>query len=429
MRRIVVVGGGFAGFWSAVGAARKLHERGVDASDIEVVLVSRDGYLGIRPRFYEADLADVRVPLDPLLDLAGVRRMEGIVRAVDPDAKVVRLDRFGKEGKLRYDRLVLAAGSRLHRPSVPGLEEHAFSTDTFSEAAALDDHLRVLPSRTDASGRYTVVVVGAGFTGLEVATEMVGRLDGLASRNGDAGERRVILIEQAPYVGPDLGVNPRPTIEKALEALGVETRVGTTVTSIGEDGVSLSNRERIPALTTVWTAGLRASPLTKFFPIERDRLGRLPVDENMKVVGVESVFAAGDVARAMADDEHGALMSCQHAIPQGKSAGHNAVSDLIGSNLLPYRQEDYVTCLDLGPWGAIFTSGWDRAVQSTGAEAKERKAFINRELIYPPRPVGRHELFEAARPERSTSRRTLCSTVRSANERTTATAPGTARSG
>jgi NADH:ubiquinone reductase (H+-translocating) len=92
-------------------------------------------------------------------------------------------------------------------------------------------------------------------------------------------------------------------------------------------------------------------------------------------------------------------MSCQHAIPLGKFAGHNTAADLVGGDMLPYRQPDYVTCLDLGAAGALFTRGWDRAMLFTGAVGKRLKEQINRFDIYPPLTATRKDLLEAARPE------------------------------
>ena len=94
--------------------------------------------------------------------------------------------------------------------------------------------------------------------------------------------------------------------------------------------------------------------------VETDRFGRVHVDEFMRVKGVANVFAAVDVACAMIDDNHTSVMSCQHSRPMGRFAGHNVVSDLFGVPVLPLRIESYVTILDLGQWGAVYTAGWDR---------------------------------------------------------------------
>jgi NADH dehydrogenase len=126
----------------------------------------------------------------------------------------------------------------------------------------------------------------------------------------------------------------------------------------------------------------------------------LHVDANLKVKGLDGVFATGDCAYAATDDEGNyAMMSCQHAMNLGRSAGHNVAADLIGEESIPYSQPKYVTCLDLGPWGAVYTEGWDRQVKLTGAEAKALKTKINREWIYPP-SADRAEAFALADPRR-----------------------------
>ncbi len=133
---------------------------------------------------------------------------------------------------------------------------------------------------------------------------------------------------------------------------------------------------------------------------ETDSFGRLHVDSNLKVKGVNNVFATGDCAYAATDTEGNyAKMSCQHAMNLGRSAGHNVAADLIGEAPIPYSQPQYVTCLDLGPWGAVYTEGWNREVKLTGALAKNLKTKINTEWIYPP-SADREEIFTAADPLR-----------------------------
>ena len=99
----------------------------------------------------------------------------------------------------------------------------------------------------------------------------------------------------------------------------------------------------------------------------------------MKVEGAADVFAAGDVAAALVDGSHTSVMSCQHARPMGRVAGHNIVCDLVGQPQIPLNIGYYVTCLDLGQWGAVFTQGWDRQVTATGADAKQTKQIIGRQ--------------------------------------------------
>jgi NADH dehydrogenase len=397
-QRILVLGGGFAGLWAAVGAARRLDELHIGPDDVEITLINRDAFHGIRVRNYEADLSDVRVPLDDVLAPVGVRTVLGDVTAVDPERRVVQVSTGAGLETCEYDRLVVALGSQLARPPITGLAEHAFDVDTYVGAARLAAHLESLSQGPASVGQWTGIVVGAGLTGIETACELPGRLRGVIPRPARAGSPRVILADHSPQVGSDMGPSARPVIEQALRALGVETRLGVEVTAVSPEGISLRSGDRIAAATVVWCAGMRAHPLTQQIGRERDRFGRLPVDEFLRVRGVPGVFAAGDAADLLVTPGHGSVMSCQHGRPMGRFAGYNVVGDLLGLPMLPLRIDWYVTVLDLGPWGAVYTEGWDRHVVATGAAAKRTKQLINCERIYPPRNRDRAAILAAAAP-------------------------------
>ena len=394
MTRIVVLGAGFAGLWAAIGAARKCDEIGGPARDVEILVIDRNAYHNIRVRNYEVDLSDAAIPLAKLLDPVGVRHRVAEVNAIDPARRqVVMVSREGRE-TVSYDRLVLTLGSELVRPAIPGLAAHGFDVDTYEAALRLDNHLASLGARPASEGRSSVIVVGAGFTGIEVAAEMPARLD----RAGITGARRVILVDPSAVVGATIGDHARPVINEALSALGIETRLGVRLGAVDADAIRLSSGEVIAAQTVVWCAGMRASPLVANLAAERDRYGRLVVDQFMRVKGLADVFAAGDVAAAVLDGEHPTVMSCQFARPMGRFAGHNVVADLFGQPMLPLEIDWYVTVLDLGGWGALYTTGWDRQVRTTGAAAKVTKQTINHKRIYPPLSGDRAELFAAAVP-------------------------------
>lgn len=398
MKRILVLGGGFAGLWSAVGAARKLDELGVGPGEVAVTLVNRDAWHCIRVRNYEADLRDVRLPLDDVLGPIGVARVEAEVTAIDLAQR--RVDVQGGSGPrtLAYDRLVFALGSRLVRPKLPGLAEHAFDVDTWAGGQRLNDHIAALASRAASAGQYTALVVGSGLTGVEAATELAAKLRAAIEGAGASAQPRVILADHGAHIGSNMGAQAVAVIAEALANLGIETRTGVAVAAIDAYGATLASGERIDAATVVWCGGMRANPLTAAFPVAHDRFGRIPVDAHLKVKGVEGVFAAGDVASALLDDHHVSVMSCQHGRPMGRFAGHNVVCDLLGLPMLPLRIDWYTTILDLGAWGAVYTEGWDRRVVTTGAAAKKTKRLINRERIYPPRSRDRRRILDAAAP-------------------------------
>jgi NADH:ubiquinone reductase (H+-translocating) len=395
-KRIVIVGAGFAGMWSALSAARLLDEQ--RRNDVEITLVAPDQHLHVRPRLYEEGPANFRAPLKEIFNAVGVKFVQGTVERIHVERRTVEVLSVNQQpSTLGYDRLVLATGSRLFRPAIPGLAEHTFSVDQTDEAVELETHIRNLALQPATPARNTVVVVGGGFTGIETAAEMPARLRAALGEHEDV---KVMVVERAEVIGPDLGAGPRPVIEEALRDLGVTWRLGAGVTSVDAGGITTADGQRIESSTVIWTAGLRASTLTEQIPGRRDVTGRLHVDRNLAVDGVPGVYATGDVAYAATDDEgNHTMMSCQHAMNLGRSAGHNVVADLLGLEPIPYSQPKYVTCLDLGPWGAVYTEGWDREVKLKGKEAKQLKHQINSEWIYPPR-ADRSEAFAAADPLR-----------------------------
>uniref|UniRef100_A0A8H7K2E8 FAD/NAD(P)-binding domain-containing protein n=1 Tax=Bionectria ochroleuca TaxID=29856 RepID=A0A8H7K2E8_BIOOC len=319
-QRIVVVGSGFAGLWSALGAKRLLNLH--PELEVEVLVIAPESSLVLRPRLYEHNAKGMKVPLDEIFQATGIRFMQGTAEAIDSDKDVVVvLSDGGSRSQVSYDRLILAAGSQLlHPQSVSGLAEHTFDVDTFQGATRLESRLEELPSLPPSPARDTVVVCGAGFTGIELATELPSRLKAIFK---SAQAPKVVLVNSADEVGAELGPGPRPTIEKALASLHVEVRSGSAVQAVDSTGVTLASGEHIPSLTAIWTAGMGATPLTAQIDGPRDPMGRLHVDQDLRVPSCKRVFATGDACRALTGDSDGhyTLMSCQHAQILGDSQG------------------------------------------------------------------------------------------------------------
>ncbi|EGX91585.1 NADH dehydrogenase, FAD-containing subunit [Cordyceps militaris CM01] len=343
--RILIIGAGFAGLWSALSAQRLIQLRNKQ-NDVHVVVIAPKPSLVVRPRLYEANPSAMAHDIAPLLHATGIQFLEGIVHAIDPSSSTITYasDTAGvATATLSYDRLVLAAGSSVVRPEgVQGLSAHAFDIDSLASAATLDAHLKSLASLPPSAARDTVVVCGAGFTGIELATELPARL---------GRHMRIILVDPSDAVGAQLGAGPRPAIAAALAALR-----------------------------------------------DRDALGRVRVDATLRVPSARAVFVTGDAAHAVADPAAGqaALMCCQHALLLGRVAGHNAAAGLVGAPLVDYAQAAYNCCLDLGGHGAVICRGWQRDVMLEGDMAKRVKQYINGTLIYPPTDAA--EALAAADP-------------------------------
>jgi NADH dehydrogenase len=312
-----------------------------------------------------------------------VKFIKGSAETIDVQQKRVGYtDASGTAQTCSYDKLVLATGSCLALPDTPGVAEHAFDVDQIEQAVRLENHLKSLVNLPASKSRNTVVVAGGGFTGIETATEMPARLRAIL---GEAADIEVIVVDRGEKVGASMGAEISHKIAEASTELGVKWRLKSSVVAVDEKGVTLADGQRIDAKTVVWTTGVRASSLTEQIPAERDAMGRLHVDSHLKVIGQDDIFATGDVAYAASDDiGNHALMTCQHAISLGRHAGNNVAAQILGVDPTPYSQPKYVTCLDLGAWGAVYTEGWDRQVKLVKQEAKDLKTQINTVWIYPP---------------------------------------------
>lgn len=393
-KQILIVGSGFAGMWAAVSAARLADLTA--SKDLEISVLAPRPELRIRPRFYEEQVAGFAAPLSDLFAELNINFIAGSAERIDAKQKSVWYrDSQGNVTLATYDRLIVATGSQTRRPAIAGLDEFAFDIDQLESAQLFENHLDSLALRPATPERNTVVVCGGGFTGIELATELPARL---RARFGVDTQTKVIVVERGAVIGGRYSEALRQTIEEASHELGVEWRLNSEIEAIDASGVTLKNGERIAAATVVWTAGVEAHPLSQQITGERDNQGRLVVNESLQVPAHPEVYATGDMAHARTDDlGNTALMTCQHAIQLGKFAGHNAAASLLEVEPYPYRQVNYVTCLDLGGWGAVYSEGWDQKVKCVREEAKKIKIAITNELIYPP-AADRAVAFAAADP-------------------------------
>lgn len=381
-KEIVIIGAGFAGMWAALSAARlaKLKQ----ADHIKITVIAPIAELRVRPRFYESKISSLVAPLMPVFNTMGIQFSSGSVTNIDSETQTVHyLDNDNKAVKKHYNKLILASGSNLRTDLIEGIQEHTFNLDQIESAEILEQHINDLSHRPSSKSRNTVIVCGGGFTGIEIATELPARLK---AQFNDNEAIEIIIVERNNQIGTNYSQVLQDTIKQATDDLKITWMLNTQIEKITENGIILSTGETIASDTVIWTAGVQANKLTNVFSNSQGPQGRLHVDASLNVEGYPDVYATGDVAYAATDDKgNHALMSCQHAILMGKFAGHNVAASLLECDAIPYKQENYVTCLDLGSWGAVYTEGWEQTVKSIKEEAKEIKVSITNTLIYPPK--------------------------------------------
>ncbi|MEU3603140.1 NAD(P)/FAD-dependent oxidoreductase [Streptomyces sp. NPDC006798] len=354
--RVVVVGGGFAGFQAARTLRRTLGRRA------DVTLLNPTDhllYLPLLPQVATGVLEPRRVAVSLPAALPGVRLALGEAEHIDLAARTVHYrDQEGATGQLRYDRLVLAVGSVSKLLPVPGVIEHATGFRGLPEALYLRDHLvrqmELAAQDEDATDRRTFVVVGAGYTGTEVAAQGALFTTSMAIRRREPAERtrrpRWLLLDIADRVLPELDPRLSETAERVLRSRRVEIRTRTSVKEATKDGVLLDDGEFIPTRTVVWCVGVRPDPLVGGLGLREER-GRLVVNPTLDVPGHPEVYACGDAAAVPDATRPGEYtpMTAQHATRQGRLAGRNLAAALLGRGAVrPYVHHDLGFAVDLG---------------------------------------------------------------------------------
>jgi NADH dehydrogenase len=354
--RIVIVGAGFAGFH----AARTLSRLARGRADITVVNPTDYFlYLPLLPEVAAGILEPRRVSVSLAGSLPGVRLLLGQVEGLDLDNRVVRyFDEEDGHHEVGYDRLVIAAGSVNKLLPVPGVAEHAHGFRGLPEALYLRDHMirqielaAVEDDPAECAARCTFVVVGAGYTGSEVAAQGVLCTEALARQHtlAHALQPRWLLVDVANRVLPGLSERMSRVTHEVLTERGVEVCLGTSVKEATADGVTLSDGRQVPTRSLIWCVGVRPDPLVADLGLEL-REGRVRVDEYLTVPGRPEVYAVGDAAAVPDLTRPGTItpMTAQHAQRQGARAAHNIAASYGSGRRRPYKHRDLGFVVDLG---------------------------------------------------------------------------------
>ncbi|MFF5405435.1 NAD(P)/FAD-dependent oxidoreductase [Streptomyces misionensis] len=359
--RIIVLGAGYTGAIAAGRIARRLRRE-----DVAITLVNAEPDFVERVRLHQLaagqDLGPR--PLDAMFAGTGVALKIAKVTGVDVDRKAVTVtDARGAREELPYDSLVYALGSTGHDQGVPGVAEHAY--DVAGRPGAL--RLRERLARLDAGA--PVVVVGAGLTGLEAATE-------LAEARPDLD---VALVARGA-LGDWLSPKGRRHVREVCDRLGITVHEHTDVTAVTPDRVTTADGTGIASLATVWTTGFAVHPIARATTLETGDNGQIVVDASMRSVSHPDVYAVGDAALAMGPGDKPLRMSCASGVPGAWQAADALVARLAGTKVPTTAVRYYQQCVSLGRKDGLiqFVTADDRAVDRalTGRLAARYKEAI-----------------------------------------------------
>ena len=353
-KRVVVVGGGFAGLWT-VRALRK--------APVDITLIDRSNHHLFQPLLYQVATAglaapSIAAPLRHILrDQRNATVLMGEVTSIDPGARRVCIG----AREIAYDYLLVASGAthayfghdewERYAPGLKNLDDafaiRARVLSAFEEAEATRD-----PAQRDAC--MTFAVIGAGPTGVELA----GTLAEIARhtlvrdfRNIDPAKSRVLLIEAGPRVLSALAEDLSAKARRQLEKLGVEVHTGQAVSEIGENFLRFGD-QRVAARTILWAAGVAASPLGKSLGGELDRAGRVKVQPDLSLAAHPEVFVAGDLASATSDGKP--VPGVAPAAKQmGAAVARNILARIAGKPTSAFRYRDYGALATIGRHSAV----------------------------------------------------------------------------
>jgi NADH dehydrogenase len=363
--RICILGGGFGGLYTALRLSQLPWEK---PQKPEIILVDRNDRFLFSPLLYELLTGELQTweiapPFEELLANTGVRFTQATVAGIDVDEQRVQLQ-DGPE--FSYDRLVLALGGETPLDMAPGVAEYAIPFRTIADAYRLEERLRILEeSNTD---KIRVAIVGAGYSGVELACK-------LAERLGERGRLRLIeLSDMILRTSPEFN---RKAAQQALEERNVWIDLETAVESIEPDTISLLYKaqvDTIPVDLVLWTVGTNVASVVRSLPLKHNQRGQLTITPTLQVIDRPEIYALGDLADCRDAEGQQVPSTAQAAFQEADYTAWNIWASVTGRPLLPFRYQHLGEMITLGTENATFTG--------LGMSLDGSLAYLTRRLGY-----------------------------------------------
>ncbi len=357
---ILIIGAGYAGLRTAIELDRR---RAAYGEQLEVTLLDQHPYHQLVQELHLAattapDPTNVIVPLQTIFQRRAVQVYQGRVQRIEPLARRVRL----ADGRsLSYDRLLLALGAETNYAHVPGAPQHTLPLRSYEQALRLRDHIaacvEAAARTTDPRLRrilLTFVIVGGGYTGCQVAGELVPHVSTLAATAGIArNELRIALIERNGLLLKQAEPWANAYAQRVFDDLGVRVYLHTTVARVAEQALYTTTNQVFRAGTIIWAAGIRAPALLADSGLATDALGRVRVDRYLRVEEQALIFAAGDCASIPATVDGPIPATASYALRQGEHLAGALLADVQGQAPQPYTPLRLREVVSLGPGAAV----------------------------------------------------------------------------
>lgn len=374
-KKILILGAGYGGMLTSLGLQKEL-----GLNEAEVTLVNNNDYHYITTQLHEPAAGTLshekaRIPIDTLIDTNKINFIQDEVTEILPEEQKVKLR--NREEDLTYDYLVIGLGSAPATFGIKGLLENSMGIRNINSARMIREHIEYMfaryrnePEREDL---LTIVVGGAGFTGIEFVGEMADRIPELCKQFDIPREKvRLLNIEAAPTALPGFDEELVNYAVDVLKDKGVEFMIGTAIKECREGSVIVGeDNKEIKAATIIWTGGVTGNPLVEEAGIEVQR-GRVAVDEYLRAPNYDNVFVVGD-SSFIINEEIGRPFppTAQMATQQGQNLAKNLVALIRDGNLTPFKYEPKGTVASLGKGEAIGVVGKRKLTGWTAAQMKK----------------------------------------------------------
>lgn len=354
--KIVILGAGYGGLTTAVYLQKKLN---VNAAHI--TLVNKHDYHYETTWLHENAAGTLhhdrsRIDIKDVINSAKVNFVKDTVTAIKPDEKKVEL----AGGVIEYDYLVIALGFEPATFGIPGIEEYAFTIGSINQARLIREHIEYQFAQYNNDfnqARLNFVVGGGGFTGIEFLGELANRVKELCEEfDVDRSKVRLINVEAMDTIMPGFDPDLVDYAMKSLESRGVEFKLGAFLKEVREDGITIEQngeKEDIPAMTTVWSAGVRANSLVEQSGLEHNR-GKVEVTPELRVPSHEEIFVVGDCALIWnKETDRPYPPTAQIAMQEAEVCAHNLAALVNGGKLEQFEFIDRGTVCSLGEKDAM----------------------------------------------------------------------------
>lgn len=345
-KRIVILGGGYAGLMTAVNLQKKVH-----SSRAEIYLVNKHDYHYFTTKVHEAGAGtitpeSIKLPISELVDLKRVNFIQDEVVALDIERKMVTC----KNQSLKYDYAIVGIGGAPKTFNIPGLEENAYFLFDWEGTFRLRQHIEAQfeAYSQNPDGKINIVIGGTGFTGMEFIHELKEAIPILCQQNGLViYDVNIIVVEPNEEILKGYPESIVKDASKSFNKMTCEFKVGVPVATVEKEKVLLQDGTVIPTKTFIWAGGVKGHPLLEGLGLEMID-GRVKINELCEVPGYPDTYVLGDASVSFNESGVPYPPTAQIAIQQGQYCAYNIANKIYGVPIKPFHYIFRGTVMSLG---------------------------------------------------------------------------------